>query len=76
MLKAPTVKMGVFRSEVVSALLASLAFVLAIDLEKMQMSPNSTLLEYVQRHNEMISGGDSNQQEMDEFFMDRSIEQL
>lgn len=68
--------MGVFRSEVVSVLLASLAFVLAIDLEKMQMSPNSTLLEYVQRHNEMISGGDSNQQEMDEFFMDRSIEQL
>ncbi len=75
-MKSSTVKMGGFRSEVVSVFLASLAFALAVDLEKMHMSPNSTLLEYVQRHAEMLSGGDSNQQEMDEFFMDRSIEQL
>lgn len=67
--------MGGFRSEVVPVLLASIALVLAVDLERMQ-NPNSTLLEYVQRHAEMISGGDSNQQDMEEFFMDRSIEQL
>ncbi|CAL8111413.1 unnamed protein product [Orchesella dallaii] len=64
-------------SEIVAVFLVFLSVACAVELDKHENS-TSSILEYVQKKGmELTSGGDSNQQEMDEFMMeDRSIEQL
>lgn len=78
-------KMGALSKSQISSVLILVGYfslVCAVDLEKVMKNSeslaNTTLLDYVQKSaDEMISGGDSNQQEADEFSMDdRSIEQL
>jgi len=65
------------KSAIVSVFLVCLSLACAVELDKSQNS-NSSILEYVQKKGtEMTSGGDSNQQDGDDFMMeDRSIEQL